>query len=131
MQNPTMAAYFASWRLQFSVLWTMCKFGAVQLGFRSFVFVNAFLTKDHMRLTSLRFNLFRSFSVEGSGQPCSEKSTNNVSSFSFGNCWMNLTPLSTAESIQQGRRPQFMTRLCRLAYPSISASLMSSEAQYQ
>lgn len=118
--------HLASRRHQFSVRCTICKLGAVQPGSSSSALRNAARTRAQMRLTSVRFSLLSPLSVEGSGQPCSLKSTSSVSSLSSGNLRANLTPSSTAESTQHGRSPQFMTRLRRPEYAATSASLMSS-----
>lgn len=115
-------SYLTSWRLQFAVRCAMCRLGGDHRGSASCASWNDFRTRAHIRFTSVRFSRFRPFSVEGSGQPCSEKSTSSVNNCSLGNCWINLTPWPIADSTQHGRKPQFMTKLSRPAYAASSAS---------
>lgn len=83
---PLGILHLASCRLQFAVRCTMCSAGGTQSESRSFTSAKAFFTRAHIRFTSFLFSLFNSLSVDGSGQPCSEKSTSRVSRLNFGNC---------------------------------------------
>lgn len=124
--NQHSQCHLASRRLQFAVRWTVCRFGGFQVGSSSCASRNAFWTRAQIRFTSPRFSCFKPFNVDGSGQPCSVKSTKSVNNFSFGNRWMKLTPRANADSTQHGRRPQVMIKFSKLAYAASSAWLISS-----
>lgn len=121
------ALYRASCRLQFDVACRTCNAGGDHLGFCACAFLRAFCTSAHMRLTSFRFSRLRALRVDGSGHPCSLKSTSKDSSFNLGKFWINLMPFLSADSTQHGRNPQFMTRFSIFAYAAISALEISSK----